>query len=304
MMKRLTVVVPALPLLLVAIFCICEPACGRQINAGQHYTWGISNTSLDIPDGCIITEAVLTLHGITNIDENKNDALQVHLLDNLPLGFAAGDSTEGDTPENQGFLLTPVYYDLAPDYEDLVYTFSDLNDESSVLWNVFNPDDPSMTGYSSTLLQLIDYAGNGTTFGFGFDPNGAGSHYFEEISLELTIEPFNSQHEPYTIILKTSLIEPIGDKTVDEKKTLSFEVITAGPNGEPITCWAENIPGGATFDGYIFTWRPWYGDAGSYDVTFVASDGFQEDSQTITVTVKPVKSASWYERWRKHLDSP
>jgi hypothetical protein len=300
-MKRQVLFVPALPLLLVAIFCICEPAFGRQINAGQHYTWGISNTSLTIPQGCIITEAVLTIHGITNIDENGGDALQVQLLDNLPLGFAAGDSTEDDTFENQGFLLTPVYYDLAPGYENMVYTFSDLNNESSVLWNVFNPDDPSMTGYSSLLLQLIDYAGNGTPFGFGFDPNGTGDYYFEKISLELTIESFNNQSEPYALTLATSLIETIGDKTVDEKKTLAFEVVATGSNGDSITCWAENLPEGAIFDGNIFTWRPWYGDAGSYAVTFVASDGFQEDSQTITVTVNPVKLASWYERWRKHL---
>jgi hypothetical protein len=304
-MKRLTVVVPALPLLLVAIFCICEPAFGRQINTGQHYTWGISNTSLTIPQGSIITEAVLTIHGITNIDENGGDALQVRLLDNLPLGFAASDSTEDDTFENQGFLLAPVYHDLAPGDEGLVYTCSDLNDESSVLWNVFNPDDPSMTGYSSLLLQLIDYAGNGTPFGFGFDSNGISAYTFEEITLELMVDSFRDQVEPYIITFTTSLslIEPIGDRTVDEKKTLAFEVIAAGSNGDSIICWAENLPEGATFDGNIFSWRPWYGDAGSYDVTFVASDGLQEDSQTITITVNPVKLASWYERWNKHLDS-
>jgi len=305
-MKRLTVVVPALPLLLVAIFCICEPAFGRQINAGGHYTWGISNTSLDIPDGCIITEAILTIHGIGNIDENENDTLHVRLLDDLPLGFTAGaDITEGDTPENHGVLLTPVYHDMIAGNEDLTYTFSNLNDESSRLWNVFNPDNPNLVGYSSALLQLIDYAGNGTPFGFGFDPNGISAYTFEEITLDLMVKSFRVQVDQYIITFTTSLslIEPIGDKTVDEKKPLSFEVIAAVSNDGSITCWTENLPEGATFDGKIFTWRPWYGDAGSYDVTFVASDGFQEDSQTITITVNPVKSASWYDRWRKHLDS-
>jgi len=305
-MKRLTVVVPALLFLFVVTFCICEPALGRQINAGQHYTWGISNTSLTIPQGCIITEAVLTIHGIGNIDENENDTLHVRLMDNPPPGFTAGEvGTEGDTPENHGVLLTPVYHDIIAGYEDLTYTFSNLNDESSRLWNVFNPDDPSMTGYSSLLLQLIDYAGNGTGFGFGFDPNSISAYTFEEITLDLMVESFRDQVDQYIITFTTSLslIEPIGDRTVDEKKTLSFEVIAAGSNGDSITCWAENLPDGATFDGNLFTWRPWYGDAGSYEVTFIASDGFQEDSQTITVTVNPVKSASWYERWRKHLDS-
>ncbi len=65
-MKRLTVVVPALLFLFVVTFCISEPAFGRQINTGQHYTWGISNSNPDILDGSIITEAVLTIHAITN----------------------------------------------------------------------------------------------------------------------------------------------------------------------------------------------------------------------------------------------
>jgi hypothetical protein len=304
-MKRQILFVRVKLFLFVTFFCIYASAFGSQIGPTKPYIWGISNTSLTIPQGSIITEAVLTIHGITNIDENDSDALHIRLLDNLPLGFAAGDSTEDNTFENQGFLLTPVYHDLALGYENLVYTFSDLNNDSSVLWNVFNPDDPSMTGYSSLLLQLIDYAGNGTPFGFGFDSNGISAYTFEEITLELMVDSFRDQVNQYIITFTTSLslIEPIGDRTVDEKKTLAFEVIAAGSNGDSIICWAENLPEGATFDGNIFSWRPWYGDADSYDVTFVASDGFQEDSQTITITVNPVKLASWYERWNKHLDS-
>ena len=304
-MKRQILFVRVKLFLFVTFFCIYASAFGSQIGPTKPYTWGINNTSLSIPPGSIITEAVLTIHGITNIDENDSDTLQVHLLDNLPLGFAAGDSTEDDTFENQGVLLTPVYHDLVPGYEDLVYTFSDLNDESSLLWNVFNPDDPSMAGYSSLLLQLIDYAGNGTPFGFGFNPNGISAYTFEEITLDLMVESFRDQVDQYIITFTTSLsfIEPIGDRTVDEKKTLAFEVIATGSNGDSITCWTENLPEDAAFDGNIFTWRPWYGDAGSYDVTFVAFDGFQEDSQTITITVNPVKLASWYERWFKHLST-
>ena len=305
MMKRLTVV-QVLPILLANILATCVPAFGMQINAGQSYTWGISNTSLNIPQGSIITEAVLTIHGIGNINENASDSLKVYLLDNITLGFSASASTEDNIFDKQGLLLEPVYHDLVAGYEDLIYTFSDLNDESSILWNIFNPENPGTAGYSSLLLQLIDYAANGTGFGFGFDSNGISTFIFEEITLDLMVESFRDQADQYLITLATSLslIEPISDKTVDEKQTLSFEVIATGSNGEPIACLAENLPEDATFDGYTFTWRPWYGDSGSYDVTFVASDGFCRDSQTITITVNPVKSADWYQRWLKHLDSP
>jgi hypothetical protein len=301
-MKRQNLFVRVKLFLFVTFLCIYAPVFGGQIGPTRPNIWGISNTSLTIPQGSIITEAVLTIRNITNLSENGSDTLYIRLMDDPPLGF---QSVDNNIEHNTGVLLIPPYHDLTAGDEDLTYTFSDLNDESSALWNVFNHEDPSMTGYSSLLLQLIDYAGNGTPFGFAFDPNGISAYTFEEITLDLMVESFRDQVDQYIITFSTSLslIEPIGDRTVDEKKVLAFEVIAAGTNGEPISCWAENLPEGATFDSNIFNWRPWYGDAGSYDVTFVASNGFQEDSNTITITVNPVKLASWYERWRKHLDS-
>jgi hypothetical protein len=282
--QAISILVPIIVFMLVP--CTLKPAFADSLKPDRYYTWGVSNSDVVIPQGDIVTEAVLTIHNITNITDNEDSALYIHLLDNLPLGFVSNsDYGSGDFFENQGILLIPVYHDRAAGAENLVYTFSQLNDEYSPLWNIFNPDATNTANYSSLLLELIDYAGNGTPFGFGFDPNSTDPYNFDEITLELTIDSFNGSPEPYNLTFMPFLIAPIGDKSVDEKKILTFEVVATGPYGDALECSAINLPDGATFSGNIFTWRPWYGAAGSYYVTFLATDGYYEDSQTIAITV-------------------
>jgi len=48
------------------------------------------------------------------------------------------------------------------------------------------------------------------------------------------------------------------------------------------------LPTGASLSGQTFSWTPTYSQAGSYNVTFIASDGQAQDSQTITITVANV----------------
>jgi hypothetical protein len=304
--QTISILVPIVVFMLAP--CTLEPAFANSLKPDQYYTWGISNNDVVISQGSIITEAVLTIHNITNNADNENDALYIHLLDNLPLGFVSNsDYGTGDFFENQGMLLAPVYHDRAAGVENLVYTLGNLNDESSWVWDIFGPDfgfelaDGTSIAYSSAVLELIDYAGNGTPFGFGFDPNSTDPYNFDEITLELTIESFNGSPEPYNLTFIPFLIVPIGDKSVDEKKTLTFEVIATSPYGDALEYSAINLPDGATFSDNIFTWRPWYGAAGSYYVTFLVTDGYYEDSQTIAITVNAAKLASWYERWYKHL---
>ncbi|RLG23281.1 hypothetical protein DRN85_09655, partial [Methanosarcinales archaeon] len=194
MKKRNVIIVMSL---LIVLAWACESALGGTIIPGEYYTWGISNDVLSdsIPDGSIITEAELTIHNVTNIADNEDGALYIHLLDNPPLGFVSNnDYGSGDFFESQGILLTPVYHDQTAGTEERVYIFSALNDEFSPLWNIFNPDNPNMAGFSSALLQLIDYAGNGTPFGFGFDPNGVDGYDFDQITLDLTVESFEGTY--------------------------------------------------------------------------------------------------------------
>ncbi|MHC5060198.1 MAG: Ig domain-containing protein [Planctomycetota bacterium] len=289
-MKRQILFVKIRLFLFVTMFCIYAPALGDRIDSLRPKIWGIDN-SLAIPPGSIITEAVLTVHNITKVSENSDDTLYVRLLDDPPVGFKSIDNnlelnTSSDVP---GVLLTQPYRDITAGNEDLVYTFSDLNDESSRLWNVFNSQSQALAGYSSSLLQLIDYAGNGTPFGLGFDPNATTNYDFETITLELTIESFDGSVQPHMITLTTSLMETIGPRHVDEGSTLTFDVITQSID---TVVSAQPLPAGASFSNNTFSWTPGYDQAGTYDVEFRATDGEYEDSQNVTLTVNNVPVVS------------
>jgi len=87
------------------------------------------------------------------------------------------------------------------------------------------------------------------------------------------------------------VLEEIGDKSVNENSLLTFDVNATDPNGDTITYSAQNLPSGATFANQNFSWTPGYDQAGSYQVTFIASDGQAQDSETITITVNNVNRA-------------
>ncbi|MCD6394425.1 MAG: hypothetical protein J7M40_13060 [Planctomycetes bacterium] len=166
------------------VTCFCTSAFAETMSSDRYYTWGISGDDLDIPEGSIITEAVLTIQGITNWDNN----LHMHIVDNPPLDFVANiDNDSGDFFQDFGGLLSGYSYDLVDG--DLVITFSQINDENSWVWDIFdNPfnfqTDFTVVPYSSSLLELIDYAGNSTPFGIGFDPDGNSYSYnFQAMTL-------------------------------------------------------------------------------------------------------------------------
>jgi hypothetical protein len=96
-------------------------------------------------------------------------------------------------------------------------------------------------------------------------------------------------------------ITAIGDQAVSPSRTLGFHVAenesltlavsATDPDGDTITYSATGLPSGASFSGRTFRWTPAHGQAGSYQVTFVASDGQNQDSATVTITVVKVNRA-------------
>jgi hypothetical protein len=87
------------------------------------------------------------------------------------------------------------------------------------------------------------------------------------------------------------VLENIGDKSVYVNELLSFTVNATDPDGDPITYSVQNLPNGASFQGQTFSWTPTGGQVGTYQATFIASDGSEQDSETITITVKSTNQA-------------
>ncbi|MHC5060400.1 MAG: LamG domain-containing protein [Planctomycetota bacterium] len=272
-------ILAVLILLATAQFAV-PPVFAGTIRSGNYYTWGIDIDDVAIPDGSVITEAVMTIHNLSNSSENADDSLYIHLLDEPRVGYVEGaDGVNGNLFANQGVLLTPIYRDRQTGAEDLIYTFSNLNDPCSLLWNIFGSPplvfgtDNSLSIDSSTLLELIDYAGAGESFGFGLDPNGNGNtdYDFDGITLELTIESYQDQIPQNTITFTTLGIPPLGYWSMDDNSLDNARVLDGSGNGNDgaaqentSVLHAAGISGGAlSFNGmsdYVNC-----GDSGAFD---------------------------------------
>ncbi len=87
---------------------------------------------------------------------------------------------------------------------------------------------------------------------------------------------------------RAPVLETIGSQSVNENFSLSFSVSATDPDGDSVSYSATGLPSGASFVAGVFTWTPGYDQAGSYPVTFTASDGVLTDSEEITISVTNV----------------
>lgn len=87
------------------------------------------------------------------------------------------------------------------------------------------------------------------------------------------------------------VLSPIGNQTAPLGQTLTFTVTATDPDSDPVllTVTPLPLPVHATFDGTTgeFSFRPDGDQVGSFDLTFIASDGELTDSETITIAVPP-----------------
>ncbi len=296
-MERCAIPVFALAAMLVAAIGSPAPALGIELGADKYYTWGISSDDVSIAEGSIVTEAILTIHGITNWDNN----LHMHIVDNPPLDFVANeDHDSGDFFQDFGGLLSGYNYELVDG--NLVITLSQINEKNSWVWDIFDYPfnfqlaDSSVVSYSSSLLELIDYAGNSTPFGIGFDPNSADDFSFRGISLQLTVNSFEGDPNQslltysYGDINRAPVLESLVSQTVAENEELSFVVRAEDPEGDDVIYTVQNLPNGAVFENGVFRWTPSY-DFAAQDstevcqVTFIADDGRLSSSETVTIWV-------------------
>ncbi|SYZ71885.1 Conserved repeat protein (fragment) [Candidatus Zixiibacteriota bacterium] len=86
------------------------------------------------------------------------------------------------------------------------------------------------------------------------------------------------------------VLAAIGPQTVTETVNLNFNVTATDPDGTTPTLSTSTLPTGATFvdnggGNGTFNWTPTFTQAGSYNVTFYASDGIALDSEIVTITV-------------------
>lgn len=93
------------------------------------------------------------------------------------------------------------------------------------------------------------------------------------------------------------VLDPIGDKTVNENALLEFTISATDPDDDNLTYSAANLPAGASFDPQTatFSWTPGFNQAGNYEnIEFTVTDDgdpIELDLELITITVGDINRA-------------
>lgn len=169
----------------------------------------------------------------------------------------------GEKSVNEGALLSFSVSATDADGDALIYSARAL------------PAGATFSGQTFSWTPGYDQAG---TYQVTFVVSDGKVEDFETIAIEVADVPTGSD----------PVLQSIGDKGVDEGQSLSFSIHATDPDGDEITYAATGLPSGASFVGDTFSWTPDYGQAGTYPVTFTASDGQGSDSEQITITVRHV----------------
>ncbi|MCP4371133.1 MAG: hypothetical protein GY797_23915, partial [Deltaproteobacteria bacterium] len=169
----------------------------------------------------------------TDISQKVDITIPV-LPNNAPVLGAIGNKTvlEGELLE---FTVTAA----DPDGDDLTYAVNNLPEGA-----VFDP-----------VTQV-----------FSWTPNYAQTGTYPDVVFTVTDDGDPSLSDSETIVItvdnvnRPPILEPIGNKTVDEGELLQFTVTASDPDADALTYSASNLPPGAAFDPatQVLSWTPGY----------------------------------------------
>lgn len=144
---------------------------------------------------------------------------------------------------------------------------------------------------------FIDHDNGTGTFDFNPDYTQAGSYDVRFIASDGSLADTELVIIDVIETNQAPLLDPVGDKSGTSGVILSFIVTASDVDGDSVTLYSENMPGGATFlyDGWstelekytgIFSWTPGNTDIGVHSgIRFVATDGSLIVDELISITI-------------------
>ncbi|MGM0739721.1 MAG: Ig-like domain-containing protein, partial [Bacteroidota bacterium] len=120
--------------------------------------------------------------------------------------------------------------------------------------------------------------------------NGQSWNYFINLFDADTTGAYTIKFDDVAFLPQPPVLQFIPDRTRSEGHRLSFIVEASDPNGTTPMLSAAPLPADADFTDQengmgVFDWTPVEGQAGTYTITFKASDGTLEDSQQVLLTI-------------------
>jgi tripartite motif-containing protein 71 len=185
---------------------------------------------------------------------------------------------------NQAPVLSQIGPQTVKEDETLQFTLSATDPDAGDTLTFSISDLPAGAAFDAqtrtfTWKPSFTQGGQNYTVRFTVTDNGSPPRAASE---EVTITVGNVNRPP--------VMATIGNKTVDEDKTLEFTISATDPdeNEVALSFAASNIPAGAAFNPATrtFSWTPGYDQAGEYTVVFTVTDsGGLSDSETVTIAV-------------------
>ncbi|MFH1867802.1 MAG: putative Ig domain-containing protein, partial [Candidatus Omnitrophota bacterium] len=255
--------------------------------------------------------------GDKSIDENALLEFQVTAADpdGDEISYSADELPEGAAFTDQAFSWAPTF-DQSGMYS-VIFNASDGEDITSETINITvinvnrppvleaignrsvaegnllefditadDPDGDTIVYSVSNLPEGADFNGQRFNWTPTFEQSGVYTVTFTASDGE------DADSETITITVtgmnRPPILDPIGDKSVDENSLLRFVLSAVDPDGGSITYSMQNAPSGAALSGATFNWTPTYEQEGIYNITFSASDGQDSASEIVTVTVNNV----------------
>ncbi len=137
---------------------------------------------------------------------------------------------------------------------------------------------PAGAGFDGATFQWTPGVGQAGRYGVTFTASDGA--LTASVTVIIAVAPRVENRAP--------VLDAIPDQNVAEGGSFSFSVAAADPDGPVPTVTAAGLPAGAGFDGTTFRWTPGFEQAGSYSVTFTATDGALTAARTVTIAVAEV----------------
>ncbi|MGQ0534604.1 MAG: putative Ig domain-containing protein, partial [Methanobacteriota archaeon] len=153
--------------------------------------------------------------------------------------------------------------------------------------------DRTVPGARPVLFRTWTFGDGGTST--DRDP----THRFADVgtfNVTLTVTDADGLVDSHTLLIEIRNLPPelvlLSPLAVDEGVLLDFNITVVDPDGDESTVNATGLPPGAVFPAEggpaRFLWRPGFLQAGTYDITFVASDGRATDEGVLRINVADV----------------
>ncbi|MBT8215353.1 MAG: tandem-95 repeat protein, partial [Acidimicrobiia bacterium] len=282
------------------------PVGNRSIDEGDLLTFVVTSTDPDVPS----TQTY-------SLEDGPGLVPAGAAIDPL-LGLFGWPTTEADGPAVYTFDVVVTDNTGLRDTETISITVNERNeppvldpigdasgDELSTVAFTATASDADLP--PNTLTFSLSGAPGGASIGSGGDfswtpteVQGPGIYTFDVVVTD-DASPSAEDRETITITVdevnEPPVLDPIGDRTVDEETALIFAATASDPDlpGNELTFSMTAAPPGAFFDAAsgLFTWTPDESQGpGSYPVTFRVSDSAgASDEESVTITVNHVNTA-------------